>query len=92
LNAGYIGGAILSRLLELLGKTIKITILVRSPAKAKAFDKLHPYLQAVVGDLGDATTVERLAQNADVVINCVCGWFLSKMVTTLMGRKKGGFG
>jgi hypothetical protein len=62
--------------LHLQDKPSHITILVRSPAKADEFNKLHSRLHAVAGDLSDANKVATLAENADFVIHCVSLFFI----------------
>ncbi|KLO17100.1 NAD-binding protein [Schizopora paradoxa] len=65
---GYIGGAVLWRLLNHkdAGKyTFKA--LVRSPEKAKPFDKFG--VEAVVGDLAEHEKLEKLCEEADYIIN-----------------------
>ena len=70
---GYIGGAVLWRLLNHkdAGKyTFKV--LVRSPERAKLFDKFG--VEAVVGDLKEHEKLEKLCEEADYVINTVSCW------------------
>ncbi|KAI0710132.1 NAD-P-binding protein [Earliella scabrosa] len=68
---GYIGGAVLARLLEekkyALPKT-HITVLTRSGEKAR---RLRAFgLEPVVGSLDDLKTLEEIATKSDVVIQC----------------------
>ncbi|KAJ7034973.1 hypothetical protein C8F04DRAFT_1099651 [Mycena alexandri] len=69
---GYIGGAVLARLLEHpLQRTFTITILVRSAEKASVFnDKFGPNLTAIVGSTDDVKVLRTLASDADVVFAC----------------------
>jgi uncharacterized protein YbjT (DUF2867 family) len=61
---GYIGGAVLTRLLEHPeASTFNITVLTRSSEKAKLLGKNG--VTAVVGSLDDRSIVEKLASEAD---------------------------
>jgi nucleoside-diphosphate-sugar epimerase len=63
---GYIGGSILSRLLQHPKReTFDITVLIRSAAKAKDFESFG--LKTVIGSLDDLDSLERLASESDVV-------------------------
>ncbi|KAJ6505934.1 hypothetical protein DFH09DRAFT_943541 [Mycena vulgaris] len=71
---GYIGGTVLTRLLEHpLGRALDITVLVRSSEKASLFNRVlgkkHNF-SAVVGSYGDLDLLRELAADADVVFAC----------------------
>ncbi|KAJ7174949.1 NAD-binding protein [Mycena crocata] len=70
---GYIGGSILTRFLaHPHARNFQFTVLVRDAKKADKFNQL-PGVKAVVGSHSDASLVEKLASEADVVIaaaNC----------------------
>ena len=70
-NIGYIGGAVLYRLLQHpSAKTFDITALVRSPEKAKKLEKLG--VKAVVGSFKkDLDVTEKLSEQSHIVFNCV---------------------
>jgi uncharacterized protein YbjT (DUF2867 family) len=67
---GYIGGSVLTKLLShFLLDTFQIAVLVRDPAKAKAFEPLG--VKPVIGSYSDHSLLRRLASEADVVFACV---------------------
>ncbi|KAJ7727296.1 hypothetical protein DFH07DRAFT_231635 [Mycena maculata] len=71
---GYIGGAVLTRLLEHpLQRTFEITVLVRSSEKVSLFNrtvgKKHN-LRAVLGSYSDLDLLKELSAEADVVFAC----------------------
>jgi uncharacterized protein YbjT (DUF2867 family) len=67
---GYIGGSVLTKLLShSLFDTFQITVLVRGPEKAKAFEPLG--VKPVIGSYSDLSLLRRLASEADVVFACV---------------------
>ncbi|KAJ7104227.1 hypothetical protein B0H15DRAFT_809082 [Mycena belliarum] len=71
---GYIGGAVLARILEHpLQHLSEITVIVRSAEKAslfnRTFGKKHN-LNAVVGSYSDLALLRELAADADVVFAC----------------------
>ncbi len=70
-RAGYIGGAVLHRLLGFgSSATFNITALVRNEQKAR---DLEPFgVHSVVGSLDDTDLLTKLAKDADIVIECVC--------------------
>ncbi len=70
-RAGYIGGAVLHRLLGFgSSATFLITALVRNQQKAR---DLEPFgVHSVVGTLDDTDLLTKLAKDADIVIECVC--------------------
>ena len=71
-NIGYIGGAVLYRLLQHpSAKTFDITALVRSPEKAKKLESFG--VKGVVGSLDDYDLVEDLVSKAHVVVDIVSG-------------------
>lgn len=65
---GYIGGAVVGRLLAL--PNFEITALIRSEEKAKKFKELGVH-NVIVGDQTDYKKVEELAEGADVVLQMV---------------------
>ena len=70
-TTGYIGGSVLHRLLEHpSASTFNITALVRDEAKAKKLEQQFG-VHGVVGSYKDTALVERLAENAHVVISLV---------------------
>lgn len=70
MNIGYVGGSIVSRLLEHpKASDISITALVRSEAKAKKLETLG--VNAVIGCLSDLDKLETLASQADATFNVV---------------------
>ncbi|KAI9005646.1 NAD-P-binding protein [Hyaloraphidium curvatum] len=64
---GYIGGAVLARLLDADAPKFDISVLVRGKDRAAAFERMG--LRAVVGDLDDAALLQREAEAADVVVH-----------------------
>ena len=94
-SPGYIGGAVLARLLEdkkyALPKT-HITVLTRSGEKAR---RLRAFgLEPVVGSLDDLKTLEEIATKSDVVIQCVSDHVheekgsLTGLYTVTAGRRR----
>ena len=74
-NIGYIGGAVLYRLLQHpSAKTFDITALVRSPEKVKKLESFG--VKGVVGSLDDYDLVEDLVSKAHVIIDTVSGFQL----------------
>ena len=72
LDAGYIGGSILARLLDHpSASTFKITVLVRSPEKAKLFEQKYPSVKAVVGSTNEEEKLSQLASEAHYVFSAV---------------------
>lgn len=70
LHTGYIGGAVLVRLLEHPDvATFEFTALVRSAEKALKLKEIG--VNAVVGSLQDLSLLEALASEADIVISMV---------------------
>ncbi|KAJ7284906.1 hypothetical protein C8J57DRAFT_1289814 [Mycena rebaudengoi] len=74
-GTGYIGGAVLTRLLEHpLAATFDITLLVRSAPKAEKLNRIKfgqgNKLRAVVGSNSDLGLLKQLAADADVVFAC----------------------
>ncbi|KAJ7776299.1 hypothetical protein B0H16DRAFT_1672331 [Mycena metata] len=69
-GTGYIGGPILSRFIERDNSNLNLTALIRSPEKADKLRKLNLRgLNVVIGSHHDATLVERLVSEADVVFS-----------------------
>lgn len=68
--SGYIGGAVLQRLLaHPKGDTFEITALVRNADKAKLLNSLG--VNTVIASLSDFDKVAEVSANSDVVINAV---------------------
>ena len=69
---GYLGGALLSRILttDLFAHKFDITVLVRSTEKAHRLESEHN-VKACIGSLEDIDTVEQLAQQSHVVWSMV---------------------
>ncbi|KAJ6619675.1 hypothetical protein B0H10DRAFT_2024368 [Mycena sp. CBHHK59/15] len=88
---GYIGGAVLTRLLEHpLARTFYITIIVRSPEKASLFNRdfgRKHQLRAVVGSYNDLELLRQLAADADVVFACADADDLSAANAILRGMR-----
>ncbi|KAJ7475778.1 hypothetical protein FB451DRAFT_256410 [Mycena latifolia] len=84
---GYIGGAVLARLLE---RTLAITVLVRSSEKAslfnRTFGKKHN-LKAIVGSYSDLKLLRKLAAEADVVFACADADDLAAAEAILSGMR-----
>lgn len=72
---GYIGGAVLTRLLDHhLQRTFSITLLVRSFEKAALLNRTFGQkynLKAILGSNSDLELLRELAASADVVFACV---------------------
>ena len=70
LLAGYIGGSVVSRLLEHPNASnFEITALVRSPEKAAKMESLG--IKTFVGSLSELDKLEKLSSEADVLISTV---------------------
>ncbi len=70
-RAGYIGGAVLERLLKHpSASTFDITALVRNEDKARILESKFP-VKVVRGTHQDFDKLEALAENAHVVYHCV---------------------
>ncbi|KAI0769398.1 NAD-P-binding protein [Trametes elegans] len=83
---GYIGGAVLARLLANANPLFNITVMLRNAAKA---DKLHPFgVKTVLGNLDDTDKIESLASQADIVFECADADHLGSMQAVLTGLKK----
>ena len=69
---GYLGGALVSRILttDLFAHKFDITVLVRSTEKAHRLESEHN-VKACIGSLEDIDTVEQLAQQSHVVWSMV---------------------
>jgi len=84
---GYIGGSVLSRLLNLPEvSSYEITTLVRSQEKAEKLKVLG--VSATVGSYDDISLVENLASEADIVIAMADADHLPGAQATLRGLKK----
>lgn len=93
ISSGYIGGAILERLLQHhTASTSEITALVRNPDKVPLFASIG--VKTVVGSHDDGALLERQASESDVVFACVSfssmGW--TRSVLTVADRPCGGLG
>ena len=76
-ETGYIGGAILSRLLSRKDRaTFQITALLRDEHKARKLEEQFG-VKAVVGSTADTDKVSSLAAAADIVFDTVSGQFIS---------------
>ena len=73
---GYIGGSVVSRLLEHpKASSFQITALVRSPEKAAKLETIG--IKAVVGSFSELDKLEKLSSDADVLISTVGGFPIS---------------
>lgn len=73
-DTGYIGGSILAKLLNHPSASIfDITVLVRSPEKAKVFEQKYPSIKAVVGSTNEEEKLSQLASEAHYVFSAVSG-------------------
>ncbi|KAJ7618783.1 NAD(P)-binding protein [Roridomyces roridus] len=68
-GTGYIGGPILSNLIQRQDPDLNITVLVRSSIKVQQLRSLNLGVNVVAGSHEDAELVERLASEADVVFS-----------------------
>ncbi|TCD63645.1 hypothetical protein EIP91_005162 [Steccherinum ochraceum] len=85
---GYIGGGVLALLLEHpSAKTFDITVLVRSPTKAKIFEEKFG-LKTSVGSTDDVEKLAKLASEAHVVISAVDADDLPAMKAILSGLRE----
>ncbi|KAI0701894.1 NAD(P)-binding protein [Cerioporus squamosus] len=85
---GYIGGAVLARLLEHPGAdTFDITVLLRSESKAKIL-KSQFGVKAVIGTHQDYDKVERLVENAHVVFHLADADDIPLITAILGGMRK----
>ncbi|KAJ7206667.1 hypothetical protein GGX14DRAFT_457394 [Mycena pura] len=87
-GTGYIGGPILSRLIEHDDPHVRITALVRSPEKATKLKALNVHVDVVAGSHDDAPLVEELAANADVIFSLASSDNLPAVESMLRGLKK----
>ncbi|KAI0783990.1 hypothetical protein BC629DRAFT_541283 [Irpex lacteus] len=84
---GYIGGAVLSRLLSHPSREhFDIIALVRSSDKAKKLEEFG--IKTVVGSFKDAPLVEQLAENAHVIFSTADSDDLGAVTAFLAGLKK----
>ena len=89
-DIGYIGGAVLSSLLNHpRSDTFDITALIRSPEKANTLnDKFG--VKAVVGSHAELDKIEELAEGSHVVFHLVCTYCMSLLsrhrLTASVGR------
>ncbi|KAJ7222841.1 NAD(P)-binding protein [Mycena haematopus] len=84
---GYIGGSVLARFLaHPRADTFQFTVLVRDPKKAEKFQDVG--VKAVVGSHSDASLMEKLASQADVVIAAADSDDLGTAKATLAGLRK----
>jgi len=85
--AGYIGGSVLTRLLQHpSASTFDITVITRSADKAKALEKFG--VKAVVGTNDDLDKLESLAEHSHVVFSCAQADNLSATKAILSGLRK----
>ncbi|KAJ7025644.1 hypothetical protein C8F04DRAFT_131803 [Mycena alexandri] len=88
-GTGYIGGPILSRFIEREDPNLTLTALVRSPEKAEKLRKLDLRgLNLVIGSHNDATLVERLVSEADIVFSLADCDDLQAAESILRGLKR----
>ncbi|KAJ7246784.1 hypothetical protein B0H12DRAFT_1073088 [Mycena haematopus] len=87
-GTGYIGGPIMSRLLERNDQNLNITALVRSVEKAEKIRSLNVQLNVIIGSHNDADLVEKLASDADVVFSLADCDDLQAAQSILRGLKK----
>ncbi|KAF8145741.1 hypothetical protein K438DRAFT_1871346 [Mycena galopus ATCC 62051] len=87
-GTGYVGGSILSQLLEREDTNLNITALVRSPQKAEKLRSLNVRLNVVIGTHNDAKLVERLVADADVVFSLADCDDLQAAESILRGLRK----
>ncbi|KAI0661778.1 NAD-P-binding protein [Cubamyces menziesii] len=85
---GYIGGAVLERLLRHpSANTFDITVLVRNVEKAKILESKFP-VKVVVGTHQDLDKLENLAENSHVVFHCADADDLPAAKAILSGLRK----
>ncbi|KAJ7494663.1 hypothetical protein B0H11DRAFT_2002881 [Mycena galericulata] len=88
---GYIGGAVLTRLLENpLESTFDITVLVRSSEKVALFNRKfgkNHNLEAILGSYGDLKLLRELSADADVVFACADADDLAAAKAILSGMR-----
>ncbi|KAJ7581763.1 hypothetical protein C8J56DRAFT_251361 [Mycena floridula] len=84
---GYVGGTVLSRLLEHVNvDEFTITALVRSEDKAKVLENLTK-VKAVVGSHKDVELVENLASQADIILSLASAGDLELAKAQLRGAQ-----
>ncbi|KAN0086261.1 hypothetical protein V8E55_007395 [Tylopilus felleus] len=84
---GYIGGTVLSRLLQHhTAPTSEITALVRNPAKVPLLASIG--VNTLFGTLDDSALLERQASKSDVVIACADSDHVGSCEAILRGLKK----
>ncbi|KAJ6559545.1 NAD-P-binding protein [Mycena capillaripes] len=86
--AGYVGGSILSRLLERRDENLNLNALVRSVEKAEKLRALDVRLNIIIGSHNDAELVERITSEADVVFSLADCDDLEAAESILRGLKK----
>ncbi|KAF8994636.1 hypothetical protein BDQ17DRAFT_1311401 [Cyathus striatus] len=83
---GYIGGSVVAQLLEHPNaESFNITALTRSPEKA---EKLKEFVTPIIGSLSDASLLEKLASEADVVLAMADSDNMEAAKAILKGLKK----
>jgi len=83
---GYIGGSTLARLLKHPNReSFEITLLLRSPAKAKSFEAFG--LKTVIGSFSDVDMLERVSSESDVVFQSADADGLALTAAILKGLK-----
>lgn len=84
---GYIGGSILSRLLDHPRfPTFSLSAIIRSPEKAKELQALK--VNTVLGSFSDQELVQNLASEADIVVNAADADNLEASLAILRGAKQ----
>ncbi|EIW57397.1 NAD-P-binding protein [Trametes versicolor FP-101664 SS1] len=84
---GYVGGAVLALLLASENaKRFDVTVLSRSAEKARAFESFG--VKAIVGSLDDLVTLEGIAAESDVVIECADADHIASTKAFLAGLRK----
>jgi len=84
---GYIGGSVLNELLNSpIFSNVQVTAVVRSPEKA---EKLKEFgINAVIGSHSDSKLMEKLAEDADLVLAMADADALEPLQALLSGSKK----
>ncbi|OJT13756.1 hypothetical protein TRAPUB_9692 [Trametes pubescens] len=84
---GYVGGAVLALLLAgENAKRFEVTVLSRSADKARAFESFG--VKAIVGSLDDLVTLEAIAAESDVVIECADADHIASTKAFLAGLRR----
>ncbi|KAH0835027.1 hypothetical protein J3R83DRAFT_10764 [Lanmaoa asiatica] len=84
---GYIGGAVLERLLQhRTAPTLEITALIRDPGKVPLFASIG--VKTIVGSHGDGALLEQQASQSDVVFACANADHVGACEAILRGLKR----